>query len=308
LTSASKTASIQPSSGTPTPATISVSPGSVNFGSVVVGSNATQSVTISNGGGSSLTVTQVSTTTSGLSITGISFPLNIGPGKQSNFSIEFSPRAGGSLSGDVSVLSNASSSPKTVSVSGTAIAATLLLTLNASSLSFGNVSVGNEKALSVNLTNTGNSKVTISSVGVSSSSYSASGVSPGLTLTPGQVATLDLTFSPQASATLTGTVTVASDATDSPATISLSGTGVQAASHSVALQWTASTSAVTGYNVYRSGVSGGPYSKLNSSEDSATSYTDNNVRAAQTYYYVVTSESLQNTESAYSNQVSATIP
>jgi len=73
-------------------------------------------------------------------------------------------------------------------------------------------------------------------------------------------------------------------------------------SHSVALSWTASTSAnVAGYNVYRGTVSGGPYTKLNSSLVVGTAYTDSTVQAGATYYYVATAVDTSNNESAYSS-------
>jgi fibronectin type 3 domain-containing protein len=83
---------------------------------------------------------------------------------------------------------------------------------------------------------------------------------------------------------------------------------VQAAPHSVSLTWTASTSTVTGYNVYRATVSGGPYTKMNSSVIAATSYVDSAVTAGQTYYYVVTSVDSGGVESANSVEVSALVP
>jgi hypothetical protein len=81
------------------------------------------------------------------------------------------------------------------------------------------------------------------------------------------------------------------------------------APHSVALSWTASTSPnVTGYNVYRSTVSGGPYTLVNSALIVGTSYTDTTVLAGQTYYYVATAMDSSNNESAYSNQAQAVVP
>jgi hypothetical protein len=72
--------------------------------------------------------------------------------------------------------------------------------------------------------------------------------------------------------------------------------------HSVTLNWTASTSPnVTGYNVYRGLVSGGPYTKVNPSLISGVTYTDNSVQAGQTYYYVATAVDAANNESAYSD-------
>ncbi|HEV2521112.1 MAG TPA: choice-of-anchor D domain-containing protein [Candidatus Acidoferrales bacterium] len=308
MASAPRNASTPLNSNVSSPATISVSPGSIDFGSVPMGSSASQSVTLMNGGGSSLTVTQASTTASGFSLTGISLPLTIGAGNHSNFNVVFSPKSTGTISGSVSIVSDASNSPSTVSVSGTGTQATALLTPTISTLDFGSVAVGANKALSVTLTNTGNSKVTVSNVGVSSASYSVSGVSAGLALTPGQTATLDITFAPKTAGSLPGSVTISSDATDSPATISLAGVGAQAVSHSVLLSWMPSASVVAGYNVYRSTVSGGFYTKLNSLVVPTESYTDSAVQDGLTYYYVVTSVTSSGTESPDSTQASASVP
>lgn len=45
-------------------------------------------------------------------------------------------------------------------------------------------------------------------------------------------------------------------------------------SHQVNLSWTASTDAVDGYDIFRSSVSGGPYTKLNTAVVAATTYVD----------------------------------
>jgi hypothetical protein len=306
LTNASKPGSGQQS--TTTAATISLAPASIRFGSVAIGGTGSQSVTISNGGGSTLTVTQASTTAPGVTITGISLPLVIGAGKQATFNVVFSPKAAGVLAGNVSVMSDISSSPSTVSLSGIGMAATAFLATSTSSMGFGTVAIGKSNASSVTLTNAGNSRVTISKVGVSGASYSTSGVSGGLILAPGQSATLDVSFAPLVAGVLPGTVTVTSNATNSPATISLSGNGAQAVSHSVQLSWTPSASTVAGYNVYRSEVSGGPYTKLDSSAVAVDSFRDSSVQGGLTYYYVVTAVASAGGESADSTQVSATIP
>jgi hypothetical protein len=79
--------------------------------------------------------------------------------------------------------------------------------------------------------------------------------------------------------------------------------------HSVSLNWTASTSAnIAGYNIYRSGVTSGPYKKMNASLTAGTTYVDYDVDAGFTYYYVATAVDTGNNESAYSSQASATVP
>ena len=189
----------------------------------------------------------------------------------------------------------------------TVSAATALLNASTASLSFASVNLGSNSVLGVTFTNAGNSNVTVSNISISGAGFTAGGVSTGQILTPGQTAALNVTFTPAAAVGATGSVTVASNATNSPAIISLSGSGVQTSSHSATLSWTPSTSAVEGYNVYRSTVSGGAYARLNSSAVAASSYTDSSVQAGQVYYYMVTS-SASGTESSDSNEVSAAIP
>jgi hypothetical protein len=78
--------------------------------------------------------------------------------------------------------------------------------------------------------------------------------------------------------------------------------------HSVALSWAASTSTVSGYNVYRSTISGNQYSLVNSSLVTALAFTDTTVQNGTTYYYVTTAVDASGNESVHSNQVSAPIP
>jgi Carboxypeptidase regulatory-like domain len=78
--------------------------------------------------------------------------------------------------------------------------------------------------------------------------------------------------------------------------------------HSVALGWTASTSTVSGYNVYRTTISGNQYTLVNSSLVIALAYTDTTVQSGTTYYYVTTAVDPSGNESVFSNQVPAQIP
>lgn len=78
--------------------------------------------------------------------------------------------------------------------------------------------------------------------------------------------------------------------------------------HTVTLSWTDSSSGVSGYNVYRGSTSGGPYTRVNSNLISATSFSDNNVQAGQTYFYVTTAVNTSNAESVYSNQAQVLVP
>ena len=182
------------------------------------------------------------------------------------------------------------------------------LVASASALSFGDVDIGSSSILGVTFTNSGSSNITISNVTISGPGFTASGVSAGLIVTSGQIVTLDVTFAPAATGSATGSVSVVSNASNSPASITLTGIGVAPISHSGTLIWNASTSTVIGYDVYRGTVSGGPYTKINSLVDATTTFTDTTVQAGQTYYWVVTAVNSSNVQSTDSNEVSGTIP
>jgi hypothetical protein len=78
--------------------------------------------------------------------------------------------------------------------------------------------------------------------------------------------------------------------------------------YSVTLTWDASSSSdITGYNVYRGTVSGGPYTEI-ASRVTGTSYTDTTVVEDKTYYYVTTAVNNENEQSGYSNQVTVDVP
>jgi hypothetical protein len=176
------------------------------------------------------------------------------------------------------------------------------------SVDFGSVGVGVSSTQTVTFSNAGSSSLTISRAAVSGAGFTMAGQTFPFTLSAGRSSSVNVQFAPTVTGSRTGSVSVVSNATNSPTTIALSGTGVQLIVHSAALSWTASTSVVTGYNVYRGTVSGGPYTLMNAPLVILTNYTDNTVLSGQTYFYVVTAVDANNVESAYSTEVSAIIP
>ncbi|MFI5088939.1 MAG: choice-of-anchor R domain-containing protein [Terriglobales bacterium] len=109
--------------------------------------------------------------------------------------------------------------------------------------------------------------------------------------------------------TTAGTYTVkATSAADNTKSASATVTVAATTTHSATLSWTASTSSVVGYNVYRATQSGGPYTMINTALQAGTSYADLSVQAGSTYYYVVTAVSSSGTESVNSSQVTAVVP
>ena len=289
-------------------AAISLTPSSANFGSVTVGSTNSQTIRIGNTGNGVLTITQASVTGTGFSTSGLTLPLSINPGQTSTFNAQYQPSAAGTASGSIAIVSNAPTSPSALALTGNGVAATQILSVSTNTVSFGNVNTGASSTLPVTVTNTGNSNVQISQIAASGVGYTLSGAGVPVTLTPSQSLTFSVIFSPTATGSVSGSVTITSNATGSPSAITLSGSGVVAVTHSVSLSWTASTSTVNGYNVYRSTTSGAGYTKLNGGLVSLVSYTDSTVANGTTYYYVTTAVDGSGLESINSNEASAVIP
>jgi fibronectin type 3 domain-containing protein len=142
----------------------------------------------------------------------------------------------------------------------------------------------------------------------SSSEFALSGVTFPLSIAAGQSVPFAVKFAPQVSGTASANISFASNASSSSVTETMTGTGALAIQHNADLSWGPSPSTVVGYNVYRGTTPGGPYTKINSSLDSSTLYTDSTVQSGQTYYYVITAVDATGMESAYSNQLQLEIP
>jgi Abnormal spindle-like microcephaly-assoc'd, ASPM-SPD-2-Hydin/HYDIN/CFA65/VesB-like, Ig-like domain/Cep192 domain 4 len=295
--------------GTGVQAGLSVTPSSASFGSVVSGNTNSQTIQVKNSGTASLTISQATVTGTGFSLSGLAIPLTLAPGQSGNFNVQYAPKAAGSVSGSVSISSNAPNSPATVALSGTGVAASYTISVNPSSLSFGSVNNGNSTAQGFTVTNTGNSNVAISGVTATGAGYSIVSGAGAVTLSPNQSTSVSVQFAPSVAGTAGGSATILSNATGSNSSVALSGTGVApSVQHSVALNWGPSTTSVAGYYVYRSVVKGSSYARMTSSPVGGMSYADSSVQSGQTYYYVATSVDVSGTESVFSNEVSAVIP
>jgi hypothetical protein len=289
-----------------TPGQLVASPASLSFGSVPVGGSVSLSQTLTNSGGSALTISQITPSGTGFGISGIVLPVNLAAGQSTTFSVSFAPQSGGNLVGNLALTSTGSNPSLSVPLSGTG-SLPGQLTLSPMSLNFGSVVVGATQSQS-GVLSAGSSAITVSSVGVGGSQFSVGGISLPVTIAAGSSVSFQVAFAPQTAGAASSNVTFVSNAANSPTLQSLSGTAT-APQHSVALSWNTSTSSdVMGYNIYRGTVSGGPYTRINSSLTTAPYSTDSTVQGGQTYYYVTTAVDSTGMESTYSNQVQALIP
>jgi Protein of unknown function (DUF1573)/Abnormal spindle-like microcephaly-assoc'd, ASPM-SPD-2-Hydin len=296
---------------TATLSTLAATPASFSFGNVVVGSDTTQTIRLQNIGTSQVTISSVTPSVAGVAVSGITLPAKLAPGTSATLTAAYKAAGAGSIAGKITVTSNAVGSPTVIDLSATAAPATVQLTPSATSLSFGNVTVGSSGTSQLTVKSTGNANASISNVTISGSGFVLGTSTAGVTLDPTQAETYTINFDPRAAGNLSGTLTITSNAANSPLRIALSGTGVVTAvtgAHSVALKWDPSSSAVTGYFVYRSSRPSGPYAQLNSAPEASPSYSDGTVSNGQVYYYYVTAVNSSNIQSADSNEVSVTIP
>ncbi len=288
----------------PTASTLTATPASVSFGNVPLGTTNSQSIQLKNTGTASVTISSATVGGNGMQLRGITTPLVLAGGTTSNIMLAYTPTIVGYLAGSVSIASDAANKTLTMTVSGTGVAATRTITATPASLNFGNLALGSSKTLPVVLQNTGNSNVTLSGVTISGAGITTSGGLTGLTIAPGQTATVDVSFAPKTVGSVSGSVKLAANSTTSP-TITVSGNGVSTA-HSVGLNWDpSSSSGVTGYHVYRA-IGTGAYTRLGTV--GGLSYTDTAVASGTSYTYAVTAVDSAGMESPYSAAVSVTVP
>jgi hypothetical protein len=213
-------------------ATLSASPTSMSFGATTVGSASNgQSVTITNTGSASAAVSSVSA--SGDFTQSNTCGTAIAAGANCVVSVVFRPTASGTRTGAVTISSNATNSPTTVALSGTATASSATLSANPSSLSFASTTVGAASAAqSVTISNTGTATATVSAVSASGDFTQTNSCT---SVAAGSSCTVSVVFHPSASGSRTGSLTVTSNATNSPTSVALSGTGAVATNTNLAL-------------------------------------------------------------------------
>lgn len=289
---------------------ISVTPTSIAFGSITTGTSTSSSLTLKNTGTADLNITAITPSGAGYSVSGFILPLTLAPGASAVGNVVFAPATAGTLNGSVTITSNSATAAPTVTLTGSGVApATFLLSVSPTSLSFGSILTGSSSTFPVILTNTGTGSVSVTAGNVTGTGYSISGMTFPLSLAAGATKSVNVNFAPQISGAANGSVSFVSNATNSPASVTMTGTGQAPLPHSVDISWTASTSSgVNGYHIYRSTTSGGTYSLISSGLQSGTAYTDSTVQSGMTYFYMVRAVDTAGAESANSNVATAVIP
>jgi primosomal replication protein N len=274
------------SSGSYTVTAVSKADSSKHASAVVVVS-ATQTVAIaispaktSVQGGAQL---QLTATVSGTSNTAVTWSAT--SGTISSNGLYTAPAPPGSYT--VTAISNADASKQASAVVVVSAPQTVAITISAPKTS---VQTGAQLQLTATVSGTSNTAVTWA-----------------VTKGSGVIAQSGLYTAPKSAESDVITATSQGDTTKSASVSIAVSAPPPAMSHSVSLQWDASTSTISYYKVYRGTMSGGPYNVV-ATNITATTYTDSTVQSGTTYYYVTTALNSAGVESVVSNQLPAVIP
>jgi hypothetical protein len=226
-----------PLSGTGTAAIISITPTTLAFGEVSVGTtSAAQTVTVANTGNTPLVLGTLAIggtnagdyALSANTCSGASVPA----AGSCAFKVTFAPSALGPRAAAVAFTSNAATSPHSIPLSGTGL--TPIISITPPTLAFGEVNVGvTSAAQTVTIANTGNAPLVLGTLaigGTNAGDYALSAnTCSGASVPVAGSCTVGVTFTPSAIGARAATITFTSNAAGSPHSIPLSGTGLSPA-------------------------------------------------------------------------------
>jgi hypothetical protein len=210
-----------------------VNPTSLAFGSVFVGNSGTMQATFTNNGGANLTSVAASVSGSGFALitptgTDCRASSTLVAKASCNIAVQFAPGSATSFSGSVSVASSMIGSPLSISLSGTGVPApTPVLTFNLSEIGFGSFALtGQSLPIGIIGTPSGGS-VTFTGNPVISGANTADFSLPtnSCSGTISAACTTTVQFTPSIVGPETAIVTYTDNATGSPQTILLTGSG-----------------------------------------------------------------------------------
>jgi hypothetical protein len=211
--------------GASSPPTLFIPQNTLSFGTVVIGANAFLPLQITNTGVSAVTFYGIGATgefspSSGSCPSG---GATLAPNTSCTLEIEFTPLQTGTLTGILSVSTSASTLPITATLTG--IGAQSQLQVSPSTLNFGSLAVGIPASLPLTLVNTGNASVSNIALTITGD-YAVTLPCASTTLAPGASCPVTITFTPAATGTRAGALTVSSSDPSSPINVPLLGSGI----------------------------------------------------------------------------------
>jgi hypothetical protein len=203
----------------PTP--VALSPPSISFGAQVLGSvSGSQAVTLTNH--QTTTLGKIAIGTAGDFAQTNTCGTSLNAGSSCTIQVTFAPSTTGIRTGSLAVTSNRQIGPLNTALAGSGVLSTTLMPASAS---FGPTVVGTTSGAQ-SFTFTNYQSVPVGSIAISISGNFSQTNTCGTSLAAHTSCTISVTFKPPLTGTQTGTLTVASDAPNSPVSASLQGTGV----------------------------------------------------------------------------------
>ncbi len=224
-----------------------VSPGTLSFSQTVGTTSTAQTVTLSNTGNAALTLGAPAIAGS----QAVEFQLaagstcaagaSVAPNASCIVKVSFAPAASGARTASLAIAHNAAGAPSTVALNGTGTTSPQpAISLNAATLTFSAQTLGSASAPQrVTLGNSGAAPLTLGTLtltGSAAADFALSGsCGAGTVVAVGASCTLDAVFTPAAVGARSATLTIASNAANGSAVLSLSGNGAAVAAPAVAL-------------------------------------------------------------------------
>ncbi len=226
---------------TPTPAAATVEPATLTFTQQVGSTSVAQTATLTNSGGSPLTINAIALAGTSMAEYAIATGGTCAAGTVVNggasctVPIIFTPSALGVRNATLSITHSASANALAVTLNGSGVSTPQpSVSLSTNALTFAAQAVGMSSATqTVTLTNSGQAALSLSAItlgGSAAGDFTRSGTcAPGTPLAAGANCTLQLAFAPTAVGARSAVLTIASNAANGAAVVNLSGTGEQVA-------------------------------------------------------------------------------
>jgi Beta-propeller repeat/Abnormal spindle-like microcephaly-assoc'd, ASPM-SPD-2-Hydin len=201
-----------------------LTPISLVFPGQPVGTYSTaQPVSLTNTGNATLNLGNIQTTGDFAQINNC--PATLAPNTSCTINVTFTPTLNGTRNGTLTISDNTQGSPQTVNLTGTGSAFSApIATLTPTSLVFLGQPVGTSSTVqAVTLTNTGNATLNITKIQLTGD-YAQTNTCPA-TLAASANCAINVTFTPTASETRIGTLTISDNVQGSPQVVTIAGTG-----------------------------------------------------------------------------------
>ena len=213
------------------PDTLTLAPPSLSFAPQLMGTvSGAQVETITNTGSSPVSINSITITPSGTNSADYSQTNTCGSilaaGANCAINVTLTPSQPGPSIASIAITDSTVGSPHSISLIGVGLTAGPNATLSATSLTFSDQVVNTTSpAQSLTLSNYGTTTLTVVSI-AATANFGETDTCSGSNLASGASCTINVTFTPSATGSVTGTLTVTDNAPGSPQTVSLSGMGV----------------------------------------------------------------------------------